>query len=62
MLCRRYENPRSAAALGSVAEADPAARMRALHRVVNIGTGAVPDPGVLVDCLWDGFAEITALG
>jgi diacylglycerol O-acyltransferase / wax synthase len=29
---------------------------------VNIDTAAVPDPGVLMDCFREGFAEITALG
>ena len=29
---------------------------------INIGTGAVPDPGVLLECLQESFAEITALG
>jgi diacylglycerol O-acyltransferase len=29
---------------------------------VNVDTAAVPDPDVLLDCLREGFAEITALG
>ena len=29
---------------------------------VNIDTAAVPDPDVLLECLQEGFAEITALG
>ena len=29
---------------------------------INIDTSAVPDPDVLLECLREGFAEITALG
>jgi hypothetical protein len=29
---------------------------------VNIDTGAVPDPNVLMDCLQNGFDEILAVG
>ena len=29
---------------------------------INIDTGAVPDPDVMVDCLRDGFDEVLAVG
>jgi len=29
---------------------------------VNVDTGAVPDPDVLMDCLRDGFDEVLAVG
>jgi hypothetical protein len=29
---------------------------------INIDTGAVPDPDVLMDCLQNGFDEVLAVG